>query len=145
MLTFFNIALWIRLHPPSCGPGFESQPPHQCLSHFSQFLCYICLCVKKRTEIKVLALKKQKKTNQYSKSSYRAKVTSTDYIGTVGHKKSFTIMHPERVRTRLIFRTHGRRRRHRRARRRRRRGPANWRHNDVIMRCMVWLLIQVIF
>ena len=74
-----------------------------------------------------MALKKQKKTNQYSKSSYRAKVTSTDYIGTVGHKKSFTIMHPERVRKRLIFRTHGRRRRrrHRRARRRRRRGPAN--------------------
>ena len=76
-----------------------------------------------------MALKKQKKTNQYSKSSYRAKVTSTDYIGTVEHKKSFTIMHPERVRKRLIFRTHGRRRRrrrrHRRARRRRRRGPAN--------------------
>ena len=36
------IAQWIRLHLPSCCPGFESQAHHLCFFQFIKFKLYIC-------------------------------------------------------------------------------------------------------
>ena len=40
---------WIRLHIPSCGPGFESKAHHLC--SYIQIFYYICHRIEKRTKI----------------------------------------------------------------------------------------------
>ena len=42
------IAQWICLHLPCCHPWFEY---HLCFYHLKSKLCYICLCIVKRTKI----------------------------------------------------------------------------------------------